>query len=101
MALTSIAAVPLSRLLLNSQTSAGDLPPVSEDDTAARGLGYAHDANKSSNPKRKPGQYCNNCNLIRSESGEWRACQIFPGQGRQREWLVFGLSVEILVTGYQ
>jgi len=24
-----------------------------------------------------------------------------PGQGRQREWLVFGLGVEILVTGYQ
>lgn len=44
MALTSVAAVPLSSLLLNSQTSAGDLPPESEDDPAAKGLGYVHDS---------------------------------------------------------
>ncbi len=81
LALTGVAAVPLSSLLLNSQASAGDLPPVSEDDPAAKGLSYVHDASKSSNPKRKPDQYCKNCNLIRSESGEWRACQIFPGKG--------------------
>jgi hypothetical protein len=78
MALTGVAAVPLSSLLLNSQANADDLPPVSEDDPAAKGLGYVHDANTSSNPKRQPDQYCKNCNLIRSESGEWRACQIFP-----------------------
>ena len=81
MALTSVAVVPLSSLLLNSQAGAGDLPPVAEDDPAAKGLGYLHNADKSNNPKRKPNQYCKNCNLIRSESGEWRACQIFPGKG--------------------
>ena len=80
-ALTGIAVVPLSGLLLNSRADAGDLPPVAEDDPAAKGLGYVHDATKSDNPKRKPDQFCKNCNLIRSDSGEWRACQIFPGKG--------------------
>ncbi len=81
MAFTSVAVIPVSSLLLNSQARAGDLPPVAEDDPAAKALGYVHDANKSTNPKRKPNQYCKNCNLIRSDSGEWRACQIFPGKG--------------------
>jgi len=80
MALTSVAVIPLSSLLHNSQAHAGDLPPVAEDDPAAKGLSYLHDANKSTNPKRKPNQYCKNCNLIRNDSGEWRACQIFPGK---------------------
>ncbi len=80
-ALTGIAVVPLSSLLLTTRADAGDLPPVSEDDPAAKGLSYVHNADKSDNPKRKPDQYCKNCNLIRSDSGEWRACQIFPGKG--------------------
>lgn len=81
MALTGVAAVPLSSLLLNRQARAGDLPPLSEDDPAAKGLGYVHDVSKAANPKHRPDQYCKNCNLIRSDSGEWRACQIFPGKG--------------------
>jgi hypothetical protein len=32
MALTSVAVVPVSSLLLNRQAGAGDLPPVAEDD---------------------------------------------------------------------
>ena len=81
LAVSSVAAVPLSSLLLHGQAKAGDLPPVSEDDPAAKGLGYVHDASQSPDPKRKPDQFCKNCNLIRSDAGKWRACQIFPGKG--------------------
>jgi len=81
LALSSAAVVPLSSLIFQRGAQAGDLPPVSEDDPAAKGLGYVHDATKSTNPKRKPDQSCKNCNLIRSESGEWRQCAIFPGKG--------------------
>ena len=81
LALSSAAVVPLGNLLLHSQVRAADLPPVSEDDPAAKGLAYVHDATKATDPKRKPDQFCKNCNLIRSDSGEWRQCAIFPGKG--------------------
>ena len=81
LALSGAAVVPLSSLLLPSQVSAGDLPPVDESDPAAVGLSYVHDATKSTNPKRKDNQFCSNCNLIRSEAGTWRQCAIFPGKG--------------------
>ncbi len=81
LALSSAAATPLASLLLQEQARAEDLPPVAEDDPAAKGLGYVHDAGKSTDPKRKANQFCKNCNLIRSDSGEWRKCAIFPGKG--------------------
>jgi len=80
LALSSTAAVPLGGLLLQSQASAGDLPHVAEEDPAAKGLGYVHDAAGSTNPKRQATQFCKNCNLVRSESGGWRQCAIFPGK---------------------
>lgn len=80
LALSGAAMVPLSTLL-SGQARAEDLPPVSEDDPAAKGLGYVHDASKTANPKHQPGQFCKNCNLVRSDSGEWRQCAIFPGKG--------------------
>ena len=81
LALSSVALVPLSSLLSPGRTHAGDLPPLAEDDPAAKGLSYVHDANASKDPKRKANQFCKNCNLIRSDSGEWRQCAIFPGKG--------------------
>jgi hypothetical protein len=80
-ALSGAVAVPLSSLLLSRQAGAGDLPPLAEDDPAAKGLGYVHDASASTDPKRKPDQVCKNCNLVRSDAGEWRQCAIFPGKG--------------------
>lgn len=80
LALSGAAMVPLSTLL-SRQARAEDLPPVSEDDPAAKGLGYVHDASKTANPKHQPGQFCKNCNLVRSDSGTWRQCAIFPGKG--------------------
>lgn len=81
LALTGITAVPLANLLLYSRAYAADLPPLSEDDPAAKGLGYVHDASKATDPKHKPNQFCKNCNLVRSDSGELRQCAIFPGKG--------------------
>ena len=80
LALSSAAVAPLSSLLLHSPALAGDLPPVSEDEPAAKGLGYVHDAAKTNDPKRKGNQLCKNCNLIQSKEGEWRPCSIFPGK---------------------
>lgn len=80
-ALSSVAVIPLSSLLLQSRARAADMPPVSEDDPAAKGLGYVHDASKSTDPKRKANQFCKNCNLVRSDSDAWRQCAIFPGKG--------------------
>lgn len=80
LALSGVAAVPLASLL-QRRAYAGDLPPVSEDDPAAKGLGYVHDASKATDPKRKDNQFCKNCNLVRSDAGEWRQCAIFPGKG--------------------
>ena len=87
LALSSIAVVPLSSLLLQGHALAGDLPPVAEDDPAAKGLGYVQDATTTTNPKRKPDEFCKNCNLIRSDTGELLACAIFPGKGvHQNGW---------------
>ena len=38
-------------------------------------------ATKTTNPKRKPDEFCHNCNLVRSDSGQLRQCAIFPGKG--------------------
>ena len=80
MALTGVAAVPLSSLLLNRQASAGDLPPLSEDDPTAKALSYVHDAANAPADKRKDGTFCRNCNLIQGKEGTWRGCSIFPGK---------------------
>lgn len=79
-ALSAAAAIPVSHVLLQRPAHAEDMPHLAEDDPAAKGLGYVHDASKASNPKHKPDQFCHNCNLVRSDSGEWRACQLFPGK---------------------
>ena len=80
LALSGVAVVPLSSLLLHRQAWSGDLEQLSEDDTTAKALNYVHDASASSDPKRKENQFCKNCNLIQSTEGEWRPCSIFPGK---------------------
>jgi hypothetical protein len=80
LALSGVAAVPLSSLMLHRQAWAGDLPHVSEDDATAKALNYVHDAASSTNPKRTENQFCKNCNLVQSTEGAWRPCSIFPGK---------------------
>lgn len=59
---------------------AADLPPVTEADPTAKALGYVEDANKSSNPKRKPGDNCSNCQFYTGGATGRGACQLFPGK---------------------
>ena len=71
-------AVPVT-LFLGRDVQAGDLPQLSEDDGAAKALGYLHDASKVTNPARKEGAICGNCNLYQGEA-EWGPCSVFPGK---------------------
>lgn len=59
---------------------AADLPPVTEADPTAKALGYVEDASKSTNPKRKPGDACSNCQFYTGGATGRGACQLFPGK---------------------
>lgn len=67
--------VPLAGLLNGRFAQAAE--KLSEDAPEAKALDYVHDASASKNSKRKDDQFCKNCNLIQSDSGEWRPCAIF------------------------
>jgi len=80
-ALGVIASVPLSRIV---RAASSNLPHLSEDDPAAKALQYHLDATRAKRTD-KPGapantQFCHNCKLVQSASGDWRPCQIFPGK---------------------
>lgn len=77
-AVSGAVMIPLAGLLGSRAVLAEE--KLSEDDPAAKSLSYVHDATKSDNPKYQQGQLCSNCQLIKSDSGEWRPCQIFPGK---------------------
>lgn len=82
--LGGLAAVPLANLVGAAVAQAADLPHLSEDDPAAMGLQYKHDASEAPRTD-KPGakaseQFCHNCQFIQADSGEWRPCQLFPGK---------------------
>jgi hypothetical protein len=82
--LGGLAAVPLANLVGSAVAQAADLPHLSEDDPAAQGLQYRHDASaaprtdKAGTPAAE--QLCSNCSFIQGDSGEWRGCQLFPGK---------------------
>ncbi len=80
MAAASVVAVPLAGLVTRGTAFAGELPQLSEDDTAAKALSYVHDAANAPAGKRRDGTYCKNCNLIKEKEGTWRGCAIFPGK---------------------
>jgi len=76
-----IASVPLSRI---AHAAPANLPHLSETDPTAKALQYHHDATRAKRTD-KPGapantQFCHNCKLVQSTSGDWRPCQIFPGK---------------------
>jgi hypothetical protein len=84
-AAAGIAAVPAAAATLHGRTAwAQDMPRQTEDDPAARALGYVHNAsNVDANryPRYESGQLCSNCNLIQGSDGDaWRPCDIFPGR---------------------
>jgi hypothetical protein len=59
---------------------ADDLPHVSEDDPTAKALGYVEDATKTTNPKRKAGDSCANCQFYSGGPTGYGPCQLFPGK---------------------
>ncbi len=82
--LGTLAAVPLIQLVGTAVATAADLPHLSEDDPAASGLGYRHDATQSARVDKAgvaaADQLCKNCSFVQADSGEWRPCAIFPGK---------------------
>ncbi len=80
----TLASVPLVNLLISARAEAGDLPHLTPDDPTAKALHYHNDASEAPRAD-KPGmpakeQFCHNCRFIKSQSGDWRPCQIFPGK---------------------
>lgn len=59
---------------------AADLPHLSESDPTAKALAYVEDASKSTNPKRKPGDICANCQFYSGGPTGYGPCQLFPGK---------------------
>ncbi len=58
-----------------------EAPKVSEDDPAAAGLKYVHDATKADAALRQGDHFCNNCQLYSGkQDDEWGPCGIFPGK---------------------
>ena len=66
-----------------SESSAGEMQPVSLDNPTAQALGYKHDAanvDTQQYAQYQPGQICANCTLYQGSSGdEWGGCALFPG----------------------
>jgi hypothetical protein len=84
LAAASVVAIPLASLARIRTAAAQDLPHLAEDDPAAVGLMYRHDATQAERSEKggTPGeeQFCNNCQFAAAEGGEWRACNLFPGK---------------------
>lgn len=77
-AVSGAVLVPLASLL--GARSARAAEKLSEDDSQAKALHYVHDASDAKHDSYDKGELCKNCNLIQSDSGEWRPCAIFPGK---------------------
>ena len=83
-AAAGLAVIPLSQFVAAPALSA-DLPHLSPDDPAAKGLGYTADASKLTAQKEatfKAGSHCGNCALFQSAqaSNGWGPCAAFPGK---------------------
>jgi hypothetical protein len=81
----AIACTPLIKLIPGNQAIAAELlPHLAEDDPTAKALNYHHDATAAPRVDKSgvaaKDQFCHNCALIQSDSGDWRPCQIFPGK---------------------
>ena len=74
------AAEPASEPAADAQ----EMPRLSEDDPAARALGYRHDAadvDTEAFPRYNPGNTCGNCSLFMATDGSsWAGCPIFRGR---------------------
>jgi hypothetical protein len=77
----SAGAATVAIGLGTTTSSAEELPRVTEDDTMAKALNYAHDAGTVDAAKRFSDRYCNNCALYAGTANDdWAQCSIFPGK---------------------
>jgi hypothetical protein len=83
-AVTAIASLPLLKLAPNARAEAAALPHLTNDDPMAMALKYHEDASAAPRVDKDgvaaKDQFCHNCRFVKSDSGEWRPCQIFPGK---------------------
>lgn len=81
----SLASLPFTKGLIIPPAVAAELPHLSEDDPTAKILNYHHNATQApradkSGVRPAKEQFCHNCRFIKSDNGEWRPCQLFPGK---------------------
>jgi hypothetical protein len=85
-----VAVAPMIKFMLVARADT-TLPHLSDDDPSAKALKYHQDATKAPRVDKQgvpaSQQFCRNCNFVKSDSGEWRPCQIFPGKAvNQSGW---------------
>lgn len=73
------ALMPLSGVLLRNPALAQQ-EKLSEDDPLAKSLNYSHDATKVTLKQREADQFCNNCQLLQGNEGDWRPCLAFANK---------------------
>jgi hypothetical protein len=73
---TIAAAVPFAARSALAQAK----EKVDENSAQAKALNYRHDAKEVKDPKRKPDQFCNNCQFWQTKPTEaWGPCALFGG----------------------
>ena len=81
---SALAALPLLGVMPDAFAAAETLPHLSEDDPMAKALKYHNDASTAPRTEKNgvaaQDQFCHNCRFVKSDTGEWRPCQIFPGK---------------------
>ena len=73
---TLAAAAPLAARRVPAQTK----EKVDENSAQAKALNYRHDAKQVKDPKRKPDQFCDNCQFYQAAASDpWGPCTLFTG----------------------
>ena len=76
----SLALTLTAGSLMGKRSDAATPPLLSEDDPAAKALGYVHDAASLDPSVRPAANLCANCRLYQSTDGPLGGCAIFPGK---------------------
>lgn len=72
------AAVPIVRAPAYAQQSG---EKVDENSAQAKALHYRHNAKEVKDPKRKPDEFCHNCQFFQGKaSDKWGPCAVFGGK---------------------
>ena len=79
-----LTLVPAGVALSAAAQALAEPAKVDENDAAAKGIGYKHDANKvdaAKYPSYAKGKFCSGCALYQGKPGEaWAACPIVAGK---------------------